>query len=38
MTASGHESDKGDCATANGHDDLPGEQGIANAANGIGSG
>ena len=31
MTASGHESDEGDCVTANGHDGLPGEQGNANA-------
>ena len=38
MTASGHESDKGDRVTANGHDGLTGEQGIANAVDGIGSG
>ena len=38
MTASGYESDEGDCVTANGHDNLPGEQGIANAVDGISSG
>ena len=38
MTASGHESNKGDRVTVNGHDDLPGEQGIANAIDRIGRG
>ena len=38
MTASGHESGEGDRLTANGHDDLPDEQGIANAVDRIGSG
>ena len=38
MTASGHESDEGNCLTANGRDDLPGEQGMANTVDGIGSG
>ena len=31
MTASGHESGAGDRVTTSGHDDLPDEQGIANA-------
>ena len=35
---SGHENDKGDRLIANAHDDLPSEQGIANAADVIGSG
>ena len=35
MTASGHESDEGDRVTANGHVDLPGEHGIANAVDGV---
>ena len=38
MNASGHENDERDRVTANGHDDLPGEKGIANAVDGIGSG
>ena len=38
MTASGHESDEGDLVTANDHDDLPGEQGIAHAVDATGSG
>ena len=38
MTVSGHESNKGDRVTADGHDDLPGEQGIANAVDGTGGG
>ena len=38
MTASSHESGEGDCVTSNGHDDLPDEQGIANAVDTIGSG
>ena len=38
MTANGHESGEGDRVTANGHDDLPDEQGIMNAVDGIGSG
>ena len=37
-TASGHENDEGDRVTANGHDDLPVEQGIANAGDAIVSG
>ena len=38
MTANGHESDQRHRMTANSLDDLPGEQGIANAVDGIGSG
>ena len=38
MTASGQESGEGDRMTANGHDELPDEQGIANAVDAIGSG
>ena len=38
MAASGHESGEGDRVTANGHDDLPDEQGIASAVDAIGSG
>ena len=35
---SGHENDEGDHVAANGQDDLPGEQGITNAVDEIGSG
>ena len=38
MTASGHESGEGDRVIANSHDDLPGEQGNANAVDAISSG
>ena len=39
MTAAiGHESGEGDLVTFCGHDDLPDEQGIANAVDVIGSG
>ena len=38
MTARGHESSEGDRVTANGHDDLPDEQGIASAVDAVGSG
>ena len=38
MTPSGHESGEGDRVTANGHDDLHDEQGIASAVDAIGSG
>ena len=36
MTASGHESGEGNRATANGHGDLPGGQGNANAVGATG--
>ena len=38
MTAGGHESGEGYHVTANGHDDLPDEQGNANAVGATGSG
>ena len=38
VTASSHESDEGDRVTANGHGDLPDEQGNANAPVATGSG
>ena len=36
MNASGHESGEGDRVTLNGHNELPDEQGIANAVDAIG--